>query len=98
MLSKWNRPFASVCACRSLPRTQTSAPRSVEQTVIDGSFHGPLGRGDLWHQQQQERQTHELYAAIRFRQWMVTADPSATSAEIGLSSCGAKSRPQSVSG
>src|SRR5882672_219168 len=75
-----------------------AAERGVEQTVIDGSFHGPLGRGDLWHQQQQERQTHELYAAIRFRQWMVTADPSATSAEIGLSSCGAKSRPQSVSG
>src|SRR5213075_599413 len=65
------------------------AERGVQQAVIDRSYHRPLGPGDLWHQQHQERHTHEVYAAIRLRQWMDTADPSAISAEIGVLICGA---------
>ena len=28
-----------------------AAERGVQQAVIDRSYHRPLGRGDLWHQQ-----------------------------------------------
>jgi hypothetical protein len=76
-----------------------AAERGVQQAVVDRSVARPLARADLWHEQEQQgRHTHEVYAAIRFRQWMVTADPSAMSAEIGLARCGAKSKPHSVCG
>jgi len=62
----------------------------IRQESVDvESRDVPAAPADPW--------IREVYAAIRFRQWMDTADPSAISAEIGVLSCGARSRPHSVS-